>query len=126
MNFDTLFTDPGGRTGRETFLAALVVLLAAVEFYLILVTGRTAQFAMVVLLFPGTILLARRLRDMGQSAWLALVPSALLAVTAWFKLYNPEAVAGGTLALVAIAVAALFALWGLLGEAGEGAADAEV
>jgi hypothetical protein len=68
MVFDSLFGNPGGRTSRGEYAAALATLLAVAAFYAFVVTGRTAQWCMLVLLFPAVILHVRRLRDMGHSA----------------------------------------------------------
>ncbi len=66
---------PGGRTSRGQFVPALLTLLAVVVFYVFLVKGRTAQWCMLVLLFPAIVLHARRLHDMGSSRLAAARPS---------------------------------------------------
>src|SRR5688572_13825678 len=88
MNFESLFVNPNGRTPRGEFVAALAILVAVVLFYKYLVTGRTAQFCLAVMIFPGFILHARRLHDMGYSALLLIVPTALMIVAfaIWLKL----------------------------------------
>jgi uncharacterized membrane protein YhaH (DUF805 family) len=121
MSFDTLFVNPAGRTARGPFVGALIVLLAAVAFYAFLVTGRTAQFCMVVLILPGVVLHARRLHDMGLTAWLLIAPGALLLATAWLHLYDAESQLVTPVSAVALVVTAGFALWGVLGKGQAGA-----
>ena len=77
MNFDTLYVNPNGRTAKADYIPALIVLVAAIAFFGFVVTGRTAHFCMLVLMYPTFVLLARRLNDMGYSRWLALLPLAL-------------------------------------------------
>jgi uncharacterized membrane protein YhaH (DUF805 family) len=116
-SFDSLFVNPNGRTSRAAFAAALVTLLAVIAFYAFLVTGRTAQWCLAVLLFPGIILHARRLHDMGHTAWLLLVPGALMvaAFAIWLGLVRPGAPFDAAVPLAALAVFAGFALWGCVG-----------
>ena len=116
MNYETLFANPAGRTARGPFVAALLTLLAAFAFYWFLVPGRTGQFALLVLIYPGMVLHARRLHDMGRSGWPVLVPGALLAAAGWFHLYNPEAEAMRPVALAALVVSVAFMLWGFAGK----------
>jgi uncharacterized membrane protein YhaH (DUF805 family) len=116
MNFDTLFVNPKGRTSRGQFIGAVVTLLAAFAFYYFLVPGRNSQWVQLTLLFPAIVLHARRLHDMGRSAWPLLVPAALIIATAWLYLFAPGAQAKGVVAVAALVVSAGFVLWGLIGE----------
>ena len=118
MNFESLFVNPNGRTPRGQFVAALITLLAVVVFYKYLVTGRTAQWCLLVLLFPGFILHARRLHDMGRAAWPLLVPLALMlaAFGIWLGLVSFGAQLEAVVSLSALAVSAAFALWGCIGK----------
>ena len=50
MNYEQLFVNPTGRTARSEYVPALLTLLAAFTFYWFLVTGRTGQFALLVML----------------------------------------------------------------------------
>ncbi len=113
MTFESVFVNPNGRTSRSQFVAALIVLLAVVAFYAFLVTGRTAQWCLLVLVFPGLILHARRLHDLGHTAWLLLVPAVLVlaAFSVWLGIVNTPTLRP-LLPLTALAVAAGFALWG--------------
>ena len=116
-SYDTLFVNPNGRTPRSDFVPALVTVLAAIAFFAYLVTGRTAHFCMLVLVYPASVLLARRLQDMGYSAWLVLVP--VVPVLASFASVLGYLTLGAALAnalpWVALAVTAAFALWGCMG-----------
>jgi len=118
MNFDSLFVYPNGRTPRGEFVPALITLLAVVAFYVILVPGRNGQWCLVALLFPAIVLHARRLHDMGRTAWLLLVPAVLMvaAFAIWLHLFSLGAQLDGIVPPIALAVSAVFALWGCLGK----------
>ena len=115
MTYESLFVDAGGRTSRGDFAPALAILVAAAAFYYFLVHPSISYWILLVLLFPAFALHARRLHDMGHSAWLLLVPGGLLAAALWLHA-RPGADAleaamtwGGAAALCG------FALWGLVG-----------
>lgn len=114
MNYDALFVNPNGRTSRAAFVPALLAVAAAAAFYAYMVGGRMAHFSILVLVYPAFVLLARRLRDLGHSAWLVLVP--LVPVLAYFAVLLAYLSFGSTLdaALpwLALAVTALFVLRG--------------
>lgn len=117
MVYERLYVYPNGRTSRGEFVAALLTLLAAFAFYAFLVKGRTAQWCMIVLLLPAIILHARRLHDMGRTAWLLVVP-ATLAVAAYavrLGAGSPDARVAAAVPMVALVVCAGFALWGCIG-----------
>ena len=116
--FETVFVQISGRTKRSQFVPALITLLAVMAFYVYLVKGRTAQWCLLVLLFPATVLLVRRLRDMGRPVWLLLVPAVLMvgAFTIWLGYAIPGAALASSLPIAALAVSAAFALWGCVGE----------
>jgi uncharacterized membrane protein YhaH (DUF805 family) len=118
MNFESLFVNPKGRTARGQFVPALITLLAVVLFYAFLVRGRTAQWCLVVLLFPAIVLHARRLHDMGYTAWLLLAPAVLMvaAFAIWLGIFSLGAQLDGALPVIALAVSAGFALWGCIGK----------
>ncbi len=118
MTYDSLFVDPRGRTPRDQFVPGLLVLVAIVLFYAFLVKGRTANFCMLVLMYPGLTLHARRLHDMGRSAWLLALPAALLlaAFAIWLKYASFGGGIDTVLPKIAVLVAVLFALWGALGK----------
>jgi uncharacterized membrane protein YhaH (DUF805 family) len=116
--FDLQFVNPNGRTSRAQFVPAVIVLVAVVVFYAYLVTGRTAMWCMVVLLYPGIVLHARRLHDMGYTAWLLLVPGALMvaAFAIWLQIFSLGAQLDAMVPMIALAVCAAFALWGCIGK----------
>ena len=118
MNFDALFVNPNGRTSRAQFVPAMITVLSVIAFYAFVVTGRTSQFCILVLLYPAFVLLARRLRDMGYSAWLLLAPLALLLVSFAIQLgyFSLGDAIDGALPWVALAVSAAFALWGCVSQ----------
>jgi uncharacterized membrane protein YhaH (DUF805 family) len=123
MSFSFLFVNPNGRTSRGQFVAALIPVLIVVAFYEFLVRGLTAHWCLLMLLFPAVILHARRLHDMGHSAWLLLVPTLLTLVSfaIWFNIVNFGAPLDTDLPIAAAVVFIGFALWGCLGA---GQADA--
>ena len=120
MSYETVFANPTGRLGRGPYLIALVILLAVAAFYFDRVKGPNGEWVLFTLLFPAFVLHARRLHDMGQTAWLLIVPGALVGAVLW-----PHAASRGAfeapLALAALVVYAGFALWGCVGK---GQADA--
>jgi uncharacterized membrane protein YhaH (DUF805 family) len=116
-SFDFLFVNPNGRTSRAHFVPALITVLAVAAFYMFLVTGRTATWCTAVLIFPAIILHARRLHDMGYTAWLLLAPGVLMVVAfgIWLKVLSLGAQLDAVVPVVALAVFAGFALWGCVG-----------
>lgn len=119
MNYESLYVNPNGRTSRAEYLPALIVLALAVAFYALFVTGRTAIFCALVLLYPGVVLLTRRLHDMGRSGWLLAVPTVVMlaAFGIWLHYFSLGAQLDGVVPLVALALAAAFVLWGCVGKA---------
>ena len=111
--YESRFADFGGRLARDPWLAAVITLLAAVAFFLYLVKGRTAQWCVVVLLYPAFILHARRLHDMGRSAGWLLMPALLLlaACAIWLKYVSFGATPDRVVPQVALAVVVAFIVW---------------
>ncbi|MEJ0038114.1 MAG: DUF805 domain-containing protein [Gammaproteobacteria bacterium] len=118
MNFESVFVNSNGRTSARQFIAGLITLLAVVAFYRFLVGGRTGEWCLVVLLFPAIILHARRLHDMGHSAWLLLAPAILMVVAfaIWLRIVSLGAPLDAAVPLIAQAVSAGFAIWGCIGK----------
>jgi uncharacterized membrane protein YhaH (DUF805 family) len=116
--YDFLFVNANGRTSRGQFVPALITFVAAVVFYAYLVTGRTAIWCLFFLIFPAIVLHARRLHDMGHSAWLLLVPGVLMvaAFAIWLGIVSLGASLDRAVPLIALAVSAGFALWGCIGK----------
>jgi uncharacterized membrane protein YhaH (DUF805 family) len=121
--FDFRYVNPNGRTARSQFAPALIVLLAVLAFYAFRVTGLTAHWCMLMLVYPTLILHARRLHDMGQSAWPLLLPGivALAAFGVWLRLVSFGSELNTAVYVAALTIFASFALWGC---AGRGQADA--
>jgi uncharacterized membrane protein YhaH (DUF805 family) len=117
MNFESLFVNPNGRTSRGKFVPALITLVAVVAFYALLVRGRNGEWCLFVLLFPGIILHARRLHDMGRTAWLLLAPGILMvaAFAIWLGIVSLGGQLNTAVPLIALAVSAAFAIWGCVG-----------
>jgi uncharacterized membrane protein YhaH (DUF805 family) len=115
-SFDFLFVSIKGRTSRGQFVPALITLVAVAAFYAFVVTGLTAQWCLAVLLFPAIVLHARRLHDMGHTAWLLLVPAVLgvVAFAIWLHLVSLGAALDAIVPPAALAIAAAIALWGCL------------
>lgn len=116
MNYDSLFVNPKGRTSRREFVGAVIPLLAAVALYTFVVLGRTGQWSLMVLLFPAVVLHARRLHDMGHSAWLLLAPGALIAGSIWLRMVSLGTQVEFAVTMLALAAAAGFVVWGLVGK----------
>jgi uncharacterized membrane protein YhaH (DUF805 family) len=118
MNYENLYVNAGGKTSREHFTPALIVVVLAIAFFWFLVGGRTAQFCILTLLYPAHILLARRLRDMGRSAWLVLIPAILLVLMFAIRLkyFSLGASMDQLLQLIALLSFAAIAAWGLVGK----------
>ncbi len=116
MSYESLFANPSGRTSRGDFIGALITLLAAAAFYFFLVKNRNGEWVLVTLLYPAAVLHARRLHDMGQTAWLLLIPGVLdvAAISLHMGHRSPELQPTATLA--ALVVSAGFVLWGLVGK----------
>jgi len=116
MNFDTLFVNWAGRTARNQYIGALITVLAALAFYYFRVPGRNSEWVQLVFLYPAAVLVARRLHDMGRSAWPLIVPVALVIAMAYLYLYVPTFEAKTSVKWAAIIVSAAFMVWGLIGK----------
>jgi uncharacterized membrane protein YhaH (DUF805 family) len=104
-----------GRTSQMNYIKALVPLLLAAAFYTFLAkTGRNGEWVLATLLYPGFVLVAGRLHDMGQTAWLLFAPGVLDAAALWLHFFptaNTSLVA--PVGIAAYVVSAAFLLWGL-------------
>ncbi len=116
-SFSLVYVNPNGRSARGQFIAALLVLLLVAWFYEYIVTGLTAHWCLFMLVFPALMLHARRLHDMGYSAWLLLLPGVLgvSAFGIWLKFANFGALLNTDIPVAALIVSAGFALWGCAG-----------
>ncbi|MGH8219208.1 MAG: DUF805 domain-containing protein [Steroidobacteraceae bacterium] len=116
MSYEAFFANPSGRTSRGGFLCALLPLLAVAALYFFLVRSRNGDWVLVTLLFPAAVLQARRLHDMGQTAWLLLIPGVLDIAGIWLHMTGRDVEVRPAIALAGVAVSAAFILWGLLGK----------
>ena len=115
-SYEDLFAHPKGRTSRGAFLGALIPLLAAAALYFFLVKGRNGEWVLVTLLFPATVLHARRLHDMGHTAWLLLIPTALNVTALWLHLYRHHPPLQPATTWAALVVSVGFLVWGMAGK----------
>ena len=79
-NFDSLFNSPAGSIPRSVFIPVIITVLLVTFFYAFIVTGRTAQFCMLVLLYPAFMVLVRRFHAMRYITWLLFIPLLLMLV----------------------------------------------
>jgi uncharacterized membrane protein YhaH (DUF805 family) len=114
MNYDALYVNPNGTTSRADYVPAMITVLAAIGFYAWLVPSLLAIFVIFTLLYPAFVLLARRVRDMGYSVWLVLVPLTLMIATFWnqFGYVTLGEASASALKWIAYTVFAAFILWG--------------
>jgi len=117
MSFENTFVNPKGRTSRGAFIPALIIVLAAAAFYHFLAkAGRNGEWVLLTLLLPALVLHARRLHDMGQTAWLLLAPGGLIVAAAWLHMSGQDGQLQTGLALAAAVVSAGFVIWGCVGK----------
>ncbi len=116
MKLHTLLLTPFGRIGRGAFwigFAIVMVLSIAVN----LIPGPVGHLLGFVLLWPQVCIHAKRLHDMGRTAWWMLVPAVVLIVcgVASYALVFSETGGGSPTAIVPMAVALVcgvgFLLW---------------
>jgi uncharacterized membrane protein YhaH (DUF805 family) len=117
MNFDSLYANPMGRTSRTQFTGALIPLLAAAAFYHFLAhVGLNGEWVLVTLFYPGVVLHARRLHDMGQSAFLLLIPGAIDAVAIALHWTHRQPDLQPSIALAGLVVTVGVMIWCLVGK----------
>lgn len=118
MIWDTLFVHPQGRTARGQFAAALIPLAFVVWCYAGSGPNIYAPWDLLVLVYPAVVLHARRLHDMGRSAWLLLVPTVLTiaAMGIWARRISLGTQFDSAVPVAALAVFIGFALWGCVGK----------
>jgi uncharacterized membrane protein YhaH (DUF805 family) len=93
-----------------------VTLLAVAALYFFLVRSRNGDWVLVTMLYPAMVLEARRLHDMGQTAWLLLIPGALDAAAIWLHMAGRGLDLQPDVNLAALIVSAGFLAWGLVGK----------
>lgn len=119
-SYDKTYARPTGRTSQHNYAIALLPLAAAAAFYLFLArTGLNGQWVLATLLYPGIVLNARRLHDMGQTAWFLIVPAVLDIAAASVHFGNALHLTNINvpwLPWVAVVVSVAFTLWALVGK----------
>jgi uncharacterized membrane protein YhaH (DUF805 family)/uncharacterized membrane protein YphA (DoxX/SURF4 family) len=116
-SWNTLFVQPGGRTSRGTFLAALIPLVLAVLWYASKGPAvDVAPWGVLVLAYPAVVLHVRRLHDMGRTGWLMLVPTVLTvaAMLIWGHRLSLGVQLDAAIPLAALVAFVGFALWGCI------------
>lgn len=115
MTWNETFAWSTGRTSRADYLKALVPLILAAAFYTLLAkTGRNGEWVLATLLYPGFVLVAGRLHDMGQTGWLLLAPGLLDAAALWLHFFSdPKAAITVDVGMAAYVVSIAFLVWGL-------------
>ncbi len=115
--YDDLFVDHRGHTSKGDYIPALISVLAAIAFFGYFVAGRTADFCMLVLMYPLFILLTRRFRDMGQSPWLIFTPLllVLLAFDVHLDYFSLGEIGDRWINWLAVLATAVVAVWGGIG-----------
>ena len=96
---------------------ALIPLLAAVAFYhYIAKVGLNGEWVLVTLFYPGVVLHARRLHDMGQTAFLLLIPGVLDAAAILLHWTHRRPDLQPSIALAGAALTVAVIVWGLVGK----------
>jgi uncharacterized membrane protein YhaH (DUF805 family)/uncharacterized membrane protein YphA (DoxX/SURF4 family) len=105
-----------GRTSRVNYIKALIPLILAAAFYTVLAkTGRNGEWVLATLLYPGFVLVAGRLHDMGQTAWLLLAPGLVTVIALWLHFFaDPKAALTVDVGVAAYVVCIAFLVWGLV------------
>ena len=117
-SYDALFINPHGSTSKAEYITALVTIVIAMAFFGLYMTGRTAEFCMLVMVYPAYVLIVRRFHDMGYSAWLLLAPLLIVLVAFDVQLgyYSMGEAMDGIINWLALAFAGAFMLWGCVAE----------
>lgn len=96
MDWRTLLLSPEGRINRQTFWFAF--LLVMVSSFVLNVVPVIGQIIGLLLLWPQVCIHAKRLHDMGRTAWLMLIPAAVtLAATSLAMAFGGAAILGAGL-----------------------------
>ncbi len=123
MSWNQTFAWSTGRTPRADYIKALVPLVLAVAFYTLLAkTGRNGEWVLTTLMYPGFVLVAGRLHDMGRTAWLLAVPALLDLCAVWLHFFDLKNSLTTPVIVSAAVVSGVFLIWGLVG-AGQTAAN---
>jgi uncharacterized membrane protein YhaH (DUF805 family) len=121
MNYQNLFADPRGRTSARHFVTGLLLVLLAAAFYYKFSPGLNGQWVIFTLLFPAFVLFARRLHDMGQTAWLTVAPGGIVGAAMLPGNVANRGTLEGPLTVVAAVVFVAFSVWCVVGKGEAGA-----
>ena len=124
MSWNQTFAWSTGRTSQIDYVKALIPLLLAAAFYTFLAkTGRNGEWVLATLMYPGFVLVAGRLHDMGRTAWLLAVPAVIDIVALGLHFFPPaNFTLTAPIGIAAYVVSIAFLLWGLAMK-GQGAAN---
>jgi uncharacterized membrane protein YhaH (DUF805 family)/uncharacterized membrane protein YphA (DoxX/SURF4 family) len=116
--WNPLYAWATGRTSRLDYIKALIPLVLAAAFYTFLAkTGRNGEWVLATLLYPGFVLAAGRLHDMGQTGWLLLAPGLIDLAALWLHFFSdPKATITVDIGVAAYVVSIAFLVWGLIGK----------
>lgn len=117
MTWDPLYAWSTGRTPRAEYIKALIPLILAAAFYTFIAkSGRNGEWVLATMLYPGFVLVAGRLHDMGQTGWLLLAPGLLDVAALGLHFFPPANFAlTAPIGLAAYVVSIAFLVWGLAG-----------
>ena len=118
-SWNALFVKSVGSTSRAQFTAALIPLVLATAWYA--VKGPAVDYApwgVLVLVYPAVVLHLGRLKDMGRSGWLTLVPAVLsvLAMLVWAGRVSLGATLDAAVPIAALVAVAGLAAWGCIAQ----------
>lgn len=117
MTYEELYVNPAGRTSRTAFIGALIVLVAAAAFYVLLATpGLNRDWVLTTLMLPALALHARRLHDMGQSGWLLLAPAIADGFAMAIHMMKIKSDLGLGVTLAAVVITVGFMAWGAVSD----------
>jgi uncharacterized membrane protein YhaH (DUF805 family)/uncharacterized membrane protein YphA (DoxX/SURF4 family) len=124
MSWNQTFAWSTGRTSQVDYVKALIPLILAAAFYTFLAkTGRNGEWVLATLLYPGFVLVAGRLHDMGQTAWLLAIPGVIDVAALGLHFFPPaNFTLTAPIGVAAYVVSSAFLLWGLAMK-GQGAAN---
>lgn len=117
-SYDALFVNPNGSTSKAEYIPALITIIVAIAFFGMYITGRTAEFCMLVMVYPAYVLVVRRFHDMGYSAWLLFAPLLVVLVAFDVQLgyFTMGETLDGMINWIAMVVAGVFMVWGCVAQ----------
>ena len=111
---------------EELALYSLEVAVDAVPWVRVWIVFVANPWMVLVLLYPGVVLYARRLHDMGHSGWPLIVPAGLTiaAMAIWDHRLDFGTQLNFAMPMVALAVFVGFIVWGCIDRGNSGTAAA--